>query len=281
MAGVTPTVQRRRLGDHLRLLREGRGLTGAQVAEMLECTQSKVSKIESGRSGIRPKELRELLDIYQVTDQAVREEMLALARSGKERGWWARYSSLISPKYASYIGFESAAQQITAWEPMVIHGLLQTEDYAREVIRAGARETPGSEIERRVEIRMQRQAHIAETNPRLWVVMDESVLRRMVGGPSLMREQLRHLIQLAEDRPRVTMQVVLLEGGANPGTMGAFSVLSFDDDPDVVYVETIVGDLYPEGEELATCSLAIDHLKAAALSHDESIKMINRVLREL
>jgi transcriptional regulator with XRE-family HTH domain len=262
-------------------MREAQGLTGVQVAELLECTQSKISKIEGGRRGIRPKELRELLDIYEVTDQGLRNELIALARSGNERGWWARHSSAISPNYASYIGFESAAQQITAWEPMVINGLLQTEEYAREVLRAGAVETASREIERRVEIRMQRQVHVVGSNPRLWMIMDESVLRRMVGARSVMREQLRHLLQFAQDRPRVTMQVLPFDVGANPGTSGAFSVLSFDGDPDVVYVETIVGDLYPEGEELAACSLAIDHLKAAALSHDESIRMINRMAGEL
>jgi transcriptional regulator with XRE-family HTH domain len=281
LVSATPTVQRRRLGDHLRALREARGLTGTEAAERLECTQSKISKIEGGRRGIRPKELRELLDIYEVTDQAVRDELLALARSGNERGWWARYSSLISPNYASYIGFEGAAQQITAWEPMVIHGLLQVEDYAREVIRTSARELTTSEIARQVEIRMQRQAQIAKTNPRLWMIMDESTLRRMVGGRDLMRQQLQHLVQLAEDRPRVTIQVLPFEVGASPGTRGALAVLSFDGDPDVAYVETIVGDLYPEGEELAACKLAVDHLKASALSHDESIKLIQRVMREL
>jgi len=262
-------------------MREAQGLTGVQVAELLECTQSKISKIEGGRRGIRPKELRELLDIYEVTDQALRNELIALARSGNERGWWARHSSAISPNYASYIGFESAAQQITAWEPMVINGLLQTEEYAREVIRSGPRELTTEAVEKRVRVRIQRQAEINKTNARLWVIVDESALRRIVGSRDLLRDQLRHILQALEDRPRVTIQVLPLDAGAHPGTLGALAVISFDEDPDVVYIETVVGDLYPEGDDLTACKLAVDHLKATALGRDQSITMIQRILNEL
>lgn len=281
MADSSPTVQRRRLGDQVRKIREATGMTGAEVAARLECTQSKVSKIEGGRSGIRPKELRELLDIYEVKDQALRDQLLALAQAGNARGWWARYSSSISPNYASYIGFEAGATQITAWEPMVIPGLLQTEEYAREVIRAGVREIATEEIERRVEIRMRRQAQLQKTNPRLWAITDESALRRLVGGPALLRAQLRHLVDVAGDNPRITVQVVPLAVGAFPGTQGSLNVLSFDDAPATVYVETIVGDVYPEDDDLQACMLAIEHLQATALGHDQSIAMIRRVMREL
>lgn len=281
LSGASSTVQRRRLGDHLRLLRESRGLTGEQAAERMNCSQSKISKIELGRTGIRIGELGDLLDIYQVTDPALRNKLIALAESGNERGWWAGYASKISRNYATYIGFESAARQITGWEPVRVPALLQTEDYARQVIRNGPRHMTAPEIEQRVEILMKRQAQVTRTDPGLWMITDESSLRRIVGGRDLMRDQLRHILQLVEERYRLGVQVLPFDVGAHPGTVGALIVLEFDADPDVVYVETIAGDLKRVGQRVVTCTATVHQLQEAAASHDESISMIHRIMKEL
>jgi len=263
------------------MLRESRGLSGEQAAERMSCSQSKISRIELGRTGIRIKELRELLDIYRVTDHALRNKLITLAKSGKEHGWWARYSSIISRNYATYIGFESAARQITVWEPVRIPALLQTEGYARQVIRSGPRERTTPEVEQRVEILMERQAQVTRTDPGIWMIVDESSLRRIVGSRDLMRDQLRHILQLVANRPRIAVQVLPFDVGAHPGTVGALTVLEFDADPDVVYMETLAGDLSREGQQAVACKTTIQYLQETAVSHDESIFMIQQIMKEL
>jgi transcriptional regulator with XRE-family HTH domain len=264
------------------MLRESCGLTGEQAAEQMNCSQSKISKIELGRTGIRIGELGDLLDIYRVTDHALRMRLIALAESGNARGWWARYASNISRNYATYIGFESAARQITEWGPVRIPALLQTEDYARQVIRSGPREMTAPEIEQRVEILMERQAQVIRTDPGLWMITDESSLRRIVGSRDLMRDQLRHILQLVAERSRLAVQVLPFDvGSAHPGTVGALTVFEFPADPDVVYVETIAGDLSREGQQRVTCRSTVHQLQEAAISHDESISMIQQVMKEL
>lgn len=204
-----------------------------------------------------------------------------MAESGNERGWWGRYSSMISRNYATYIGFESAARQIAVWEPVRIPALLQIEGYARQVIRSGPRDMTAPEVEQRVEILMERQVQVTRTDPGLWMIMDESSLRRIVGSRDLMRDQLRHILQLVEDRPRLAVQVLPFDVGAHPGAVGALTVFEFPADPDVIYVETIAGDLHRAGQRIATYRATVHQLQETAVSHDESISMIHRVMKEL
>lgn len=247
----------------------------------MNCSQSKISKIELGRTGVRIGELRDLLDIYRVTDRALRNKLTALAESGNERGWWARYSSVISRDYATYIGFESVARQITIWEPVRVPALLQTEDYARQVIRSGPHDMTTPEVEQRVEILMERQAQVKRTDPGLWIIMDESSLRRIIGSRDLMRDQLRHILQLVEEWPRLGVQVLPFDVGTHPGTVGALTVFEFPADPDVLFMETIAGDLKRESQRVVTCRATVHQLQEAAASHDESISMIHRIMKEL
>lgn len=232
--------------------------------------------MERGRRRIKRVELNALLDAYGVDDLALRAHLVDLARGGAQRGWWARYTSTISPAYASYLGFESDAAEIFVWEPVVVHGLLQTEAYARAVIRGTGPEISDEELERRVEIRMTRQQQLAKTEPRLWAVLDESVLHRVVGSAQVMRGQLGHLIEMASN-PRITIQVMPFARGAHPGGPGALTVLKYAEDaPDVIYAETIAGDLYPEGEEARQSILAYDHLRAAALDATTSLEELRK-----
>ncbi|MFG1875096.1 helix-turn-helix domain-containing protein [Sphaerisporangium sp. NPDC049003] len=277
--GHGPTVRRRRLASELRKLRERSGLTGDQAAEALGWSPSKISRIETCRVGVTAKDLARALDLYKVTD-GKREALLTLARTSKQRGWWDRYDS-IRTDYANYISLEAEASSVMCYCNMLIHGLLQTEDYARAVIRSALMSLlPPAEIDRRVEVRMTRQEALRRESPlKIWAVLDEAVLNRMTGGEKTMREQGRHLLEQAE-LPNVTIQVLPNALGAHPGTV-EFSILEFPEpyDPDAVYVETMTSSLYVEDDmDVYRYTLAFDQLRAMALGPDESIKMIRRVV---
>jgi hypothetical protein len=243
-----------------------------------------VSRVETGRVGLRGRDLNDLLELYRVNDSALSEELASLAREGKQRGWWSKYAdSLLSP-YATYIGFESEADEVLVHETLVVTGLLQTEEYARAVI--GSAMFPansGDTTERRVQVRMERQELLAKPRSlKLWAILDESVLHRQVGGPSVQRGQLKHLGQMAI-LPNVTIQVLPFDAGVFLGMVGSFSVVRFPsrDDPDIVYIEGITGDLFAESEDARTYLNVYDHLRASALGPTESIMRIERVCDEL
>jgi len=274
--GESPTIRRRQLGAQLREVRRARKLTGEQVAEELEWDKTKVYRIESGKQGIRPKELRELLDVLEVTDPDAREQYFAAAREGKRKGWWSTYGPL--PKvYETYIGIETEAVEMRIWEPLVVHGLLQTESYASAIIRGSVPGITDEEVDRQVRLRLARQERLREVH--LWLILGESTLRLAVGGTETLREQLEHLRSIAR-RPQVTLQVVPFSEGAHGGLRGAFTVLSLPDGQ-VTYAETLAGDIYPEGEEARACSLVFDHLRARALSPDRTVALIDETLRQL
>ncbi|RCG32037.1 XRE family transcriptional regulator [Sphaerisporangium album] len=224
------------------------------------------------------KDLVAALDLYKVTD-GKREALLTLARTAKQRGWWDRYDS-IRADYANYISLEAEADTVKCYCSMLIHGLLQTEKYAQAVIRSALMSLlPPAEISRRVDVRMTRQEALRRQPPlKIWAVLDKAVLRRMTGGAEAMREQCRHLVEVAES-PNVTIQVLPYALGAHPGTV-EFSILEFPEpyDPDAVYVETMTSSLYIEDDtDVYRYTLAFDQLRAMALGPDESIEMICRV----
>jgi transcriptional regulator with XRE-family HTH domain len=269
----SPTVQRRRLGIELRRLRERAGLTIGQVASRLDCSDSKVSRIETGQVSATPRDVREMLELYGV-DPGQQETLVQVAGQARQRGWWEAYGDALAMPLA---GLDTEADQIHQYETMLVPGLLQTTDYARAVLRGLRPELLRRQIERWVDFRMARQALLArDPPPEFSVVVEECVLTRPVGGRSVMAEQLRHLAGTAGSRG-LTLQVLPLAVGEHVGMNGPFTVYRFDDweVPDVVYLEHTRGDLYLERpEQVEPYSLAFDRLRALALSSEESVAFI-------
>jgi transcriptional regulator with XRE-family HTH domain len=281
-----PTVQRRRLGIELRRLREQAGQTIDQVAQVLECSDSKVSRIENGQVSASPRDVRDMLEFYGV-DPEDRDGLVEFARAARKRGWWESYSdTLVVP----LVGLEIAAERILAYEAMVVHGLLQTQDYATALIRALQPELSDRQVRRWVEFRMARQDLLVRDDPpTLLVVLEECVLRRPVGGRAVMRAQLQHLDEMVRSVASLTLQVLPLSVGEHAAMAGAFTVYHFSEpaDPDVVYFENATfehatNDVYLETPEyVERYSSAFARLRAAALSPDESDRLLTDLLGEL
>jgi transcriptional regulator with XRE-family HTH domain len=279
----SPTVRRRRLALELRRLREAARLTCEEVAERLECSASKISRVETGRVSVSPRDVRDMLEIYGIPEEQ-RESLVQLARDSRQKGWWHAYSDTIQPQFATYLGLESAASEIRIYEVSLIPSLLQTEDYARTVIGVGMVNSAYEEIERRVELLMARQPALTRTDPpKLWAVLDEAALRRRVGGGGLMRLQLEYLLELAS-LPNVAVQVIPFGGGAHPAMGRPFVILVFPErvDPDVVYLQDLTSALYVEDvDEVDRYNMFFNHLRATALSFDDSAALITAVLKEM
>jgi transcriptional regulator with XRE-family HTH domain len=284
----TSSAIRRRLAAELRRLREQAGLSGDEVAGRLGWSGSKVSRIETHRTGVKPEDLAVLLDLYGVDDQQ-RDQLTALAGEQESKGWWTAYSDALPEDYAAYISLETDATSIRCWSPELIHGLLQTADYAREVIRAHMLATdpiPPGEVRRRVEARLRRQEIMTRDSPtEVTFILDEGVLLRRIGSPAVMQAQLAWLQQAAR-MPNVTLQVLALAGNHPVGLAGSFAILHFAPVhgavlDDVVYVEQLIRSSYVEEEaETYQYHLAYDRLTAEALDPASSADLIARVARE-
>ena len=280
MATTSPVVRRRRLGLELRALREATGMSGEDVAGRLSWSTSKLSRMEIGRNPPSPADLGKLLDLYGLTDQEHHDQLAVLLREAKRKGWWQIYSDI---PYSTLIGLEAEAVSMLTYE-QVIHGLFQTESYARAII-SGTIPTVGSEtLDQRVEVRMTRQAVLTKEHPmEVRAVLDETCIRRLVGGREIMRKQLSRLLELAE-RPNIIMQVIPFAVGAHPGTMlGPFDILAFEHPADrsVVYVESD-SDPYPDREgDLERYTLAFDRLRSMALSVPQTNDLLTAALEAL
>lgn len=279
-SGRSPNLAHRRLTNALRRLREDSGLTREYVAEQLDCSASTIVRYETARwTRIKTGDLRDLLDIYGVTDRQQRDAYVQLLKQAKEPGWWTQYSDVID----SYVGFEDDASSIHTFEPLFIPGLLQTEDYARALFQSNPTMEP-EQIERRVEVRMDRQKLLQGRDaPELWAIVDETAIRRPVGGSEVMRAQLRHVLE-ASTAQKITFQVVPMSVGAHPGMNGSFVVLDFPDPTDtpVAYQETATDGLFPEGTGVVhRYQQMFDHLMATALSVAESRRLTERAASEL
>ncbi|MEU3354184.1 helix-turn-helix transcriptional regulator [Streptomyces sp. NPDC037389] len=280
-----PTIRRRMLGVELRALREGLGHTADEMAQRLGWHQTKVSRIENGRSGVRLNELEAMLDLYGLTDIEVREGLVNLVKEGKGRMWWTPYADVLAERYASYIALETEASSKRTYEMTLIPGLLQTPGYTRAVISAL---TPGARpevVDALVNVRLARQsATLRRAVPlNLWAVVDEAGLRRSIGGAQVMLKQLQHLLEASEE-PNITVQVLPFASGGHAGLMGSFTILQFAirNDLDVVYTESDVSNIRLERQsDLATYSQVFDKLHAAALSVASSRKFILHVVKDL
>jgi len=281
--GPGPTLRARRLAAELTARREAAGLSREEAARQLEWSTSTVFRIETGRSHPQPRSVRDLLDLYGITGTE-RDGLIQLSRDARQPGWWHSFKDVLANPYEVYIGLETGAASIRNFEPLAIPGLLQTADYARAMFRGGARELDRDEIERRVEVRLSRQQVLArEDRPRLWAVIDEAVLCRSVGSPAVMRAQLQYLAEAAE-QGKTTLQVVPFSAGAHAGTTGPFVILGLPEpaEPDLVYVETLAGDIYlEERADVDRYNLAFERLLAAALHPDDSIDLVERTKRSL
>jgi transcriptional regulator with XRE-family HTH domain len=279
-----PSVRGRQLARELRRLREAAGLTGEAAAVSLGWSSAKVSRIETARTPVAASDLPPLLALYGATG-AEAERLEWMAQTARERGWWRIYADDLPSEYTTYIGLEAEASSVTYYLATVLPGLLQTEDYARAVLQSIILLPPG-EVERRVQVRRTRQRRLDETDGtslNLLAVLDESVLRRRVGGLEVMRDQLGHLVDLA-GHPNIAIQVLPYSAGAHAATSGPFTILTVPHyrDTEIVYVELMGGGLFIEDEqEVYRYTLVIDDLRAAALDTAESIAFINKIITEL
>lgn len=274
-----PTVRGRRLARELRRLREDQKLTLQEVADRLGWSRATVSRLETGQTRPRHGDVADLLDLYGVPSPE-RDALITLARETRQRGWWTAYVDVFT---GSYVALEDGASGIRNWDTQLIHGLLQTESYARAVISAGRMIADEAEIDRRVAARKVRQGLLDRPDaPHLHMIIDEGVLHRPIGGVDVMTEQLRALVAAAE-RPNVTIQVLKYEFGAHAGLDGRFTLLSYPDpaDPDVAYVEGTMGNVYLESaEEIGQHIERFSRLTTAALPPEESVQLITRAARE-
>ncbi len=276
-----PTVLRILLGAQLRRLREARRLSLEEAGNVIRASHSKISRLETGRVGFKDRDIVDLLTFYGITDEKEREALRALAGKASSPGWWHDYSDVLPHWFEAYVGLEEAASQIRAYEVQFVPGLLQTEDYARAVTMLGY--SNPKEITRRVGLRLARQALLTRPDPpSLWVVLDEAVLRRPIGGLTVMRAQLEHIIETSQ-LPNVTVQVVPFTAGGHAAAGGPFSVLRFGeyDLPDVVYLEQLTSSLYLDKLEIVDSYLAVmERLCIEAATPANSVKTLRAALRQ-
>lgn len=277
---IGPTIPRWQLGEQLSRLRDEASVSQTQIAARLGCSISKIQKIEAGEVGVVRAELEAMLAAYHVDDERMQGELLELQKLGKQRGWWSKFGAVPST-FSTFLGLQSAAITIKAFEPMVVHGLLQTERYCRAIARACTVGITEEEVELQVRIRLKQQEQaFGEEAPDLRVLLDEGVLHREIAERAVMADQLQRLTKLPK---HVTLQVVPFRSGGNPGLLGAFTIFEFDESmhTPVVYVEGQAGNLYLKKEsDLRRCIRSYNDMTAAALSKQESAKLIAVVARQ-
>ena len=279
-----PTVLRILLGNQLRTLREANRVTREAAGWEIRASESKISRMELGRVGFKERDVADLLTLYGVTDEKERDALLALAREANTPGWWHRYSDVLPVWFQSYLGLETAAALIRTYEVQFVPGLLQTRDYARSVVVLGHGSAREEEIDRRIDVRMTRQQMLTRADaPHLWAVVDEAALRRQIGGPDVLREQLVALMQTAK-LPNVTIQVIPFHAGGHAAAGGAFSLLRFADEelPDVVYMEQLTSALYlDKREDVDLYAEAMERLCIEADPPSHTVEILQSILRDL
>jgi hypothetical protein len=279
-----PTVLRMILGTQLRRLREAADVTPDQAGYEIRASRSKISRMEHGRVGFKDRDVADLLTLYGITDEQMRVRMLASVRHANAPGWWSKYGDLLPDWFEEYLGLEGAASVIRTFELQFVHGLFQTEAYARAVTLLGHKTAPADEIDRRVSLRLKRQDIVTSPEtPQVWSVMDEAVVRRSVGGRAVMRAQLERLAEVAS-LPQVTIQVVPFGGGGHAAAGGSFTILRFAEPelPDVVYLEQLTSALYLDGrEDVDHYREVMNELSTQALTPDRTARVLAEITREI
>ncbi|MFJ4713235.1 helix-turn-helix domain-containing protein [Streptomyces sp. NPDC088785] len=277
-------VRRILLGSQLRRLRESRGITREAAGYSIRASESKISRLELGRVSFKARDVEDLLTLYGVTDGSEREALLSLVKEANVAGWWHSYSDVLPGWFQTYVGLEGAASAIRGYEAQFVHGLLQTEAYAHAVVAQGMRGASAEDIDRRVSLRLARQKIlVAERAPQVSLVLDEAALRRVHGGPEVMRGQLEHLIE-ATELPHLTLQIMPFSHGWHAGESGTFTILGFpeSDLSDVVFLEQLTSALYlDKREDVAQYETAMTDLRAQCPPPEESARLLRRILSEL
>lgn len=274
-------VRRILLGSQLRRLREARGVTREAAGYSIRASESKISRMELGRVSFKARDVQDLLTLYGVTDEAEREPLLGLARDSNKAGWWHSYSDVLPGWFQTYVGLEGAASHINTYEVQFVHGLLQTEEYARAVITSGHKAgLPDEEIDRRVALRLERQKLLlSEQATQLLCVLDEATLHRPFGGRAVLDAQLRHLAEISE-ASNVTLHVVPFELGGHAAESGAFTLLRFpeSDLSDVVYLEQLTSALYlDKREEVDRYEQVLNRLAEVSLCPDKTREQLQKI----
>lgn len=279
-----PTVLRMVLGVHLRRLREAAGISREDAGESIRASDAKITRLELGRVGCKPRDLNDLLAYYGVSDEQERQAVVAVAQQASASGWWHRYGDVLPSWFEVYVGLEQAASIIRIFQVQFVPGLLQTEEYARAVVALATPSIESDEVQRRVGLRLARQELMTGPEaPNLWVVIDEAALRRAPGESKVMKGQLQHLIDIS-DRRNITIQLVPFERGGHVAGGGPFTILRFPepDLPDIVYLEQLNSALYlDKRQDVDGYRAVMDRLCAQAESPTQSLDTIDRLMREL
>lgn len=281
----SPVVQRRRLRTELRRARLDAGLTQEQVATAMDWSLSKLIRIENGSVGISTNDLRAILLHYKIVDETHVSELLALARAARERSWWSSYSDSVPPRLLQLIEYETAALIARNFQPLLVPGMLQTEEYARVSSRQLDPHMSASRVEALVEVRIKRQDLLRRSDaPLQFFIMDEAVVRRIVGGGDVMRRQLQHVIDVSE-MPNVTVEIVPFTAGLFPGLQSQFLIYEFPDaaDDDVLYLEDGRGALLSRDnqDEILSFREKFEQLRGGSLGPEASVEFLRRLVEEL
>ncbi|MFC9693846.1 helix-turn-helix domain-containing protein [Kribbella sp. NPDC056951] len=274
------------LGTHLRRLREEAGISRTDAGWAIRGSESKISRLELGRVGFKVRDVEDLLTLYKLEDEVERDRLLSLARQANNPGWWQRYDDLTPNWFHSYLGLEMAADLIRTFELQFVPGLLQTPEYARAVVALGRLDEPlpRAEQDRLVTLRMRRQEVLTRQRPaRLWVIIDEAVLRRPIGGKTILRNQLEFLIEQSR-RHNVTLQIIPFGKGGYTATGGAFTLLRFNEAElnDIVYIEHLTSAVYlDKREDLDAYIVTMDALSIAAAQPRDTERLIRAALDEI
>jgi hypothetical protein len=278
------TVRRLQLGARLRALRLANGVTREQAGWTIRASESKISRMELGRVGFKERDVTDLLKLYGIEDPAEHERLLALTREANAPSWWQAYGDVLDTWFQNYLDLEQAAELIRTYEVQFVPGLLQTDAYARAVIRLGHDNAGPGEIDRRAKLRMTRKEMLRRPDaPRLWAVLDEAVLRRPIGGYAVLREQIMSLLEDC-DSPAIRLQVMPFKSGGHAAAGGAFSILRFPHEelPDVVYIEHLTSGLYlDKRDEVDHYSAAIGRLFIEAEPPGQTPDLLLNILREM
>ncbi|MFG2089937.1 MULTISPECIES: helix-turn-helix domain-containing protein [unclassified Spirillospora] len=278
------TYRRRKIGDALKKFREDLGLTQGAAGRLLDRSQASLSAYENGHRAIRPRDLKYILDMYDITDELVRKRLLSLAKQGRQNGWWHDFNERLEPGVVDFAALEADASRARIYEPLLVHGLLQSEEYARAVIAGSGSELRSPrDIETEVSFRLRRQRLHEQDPPNISAIIGETALRQMMGGSAVMRQQLTKLLTMA-DLAHIALQILPFSAGAHPGGEGAFTILGIGPDElfEVVAIDSLTRSWYvDEPSDVDHYNEAFDQLRKIALSETDSRMLIERILSDL
>ncbi|MFI5584843.1 helix-turn-helix domain-containing protein [Amycolatopsis sp. NPDC051758] len=280
---IGPTARRMILGSQLRRLREEAGITRQQAGYNIRGSESKISRLELGRVGFKERDVTDLLTMYGVVDEGERQSFLDMVKQSNEPGWWRRFGDTMPNWFTDLVGLEEAAARIQIWEPLYVSGLLQIEPYARAIFSHGRSEMANESVDQLVALRMRRQKMFTRPDaPRIWMVLDESVLHRPIGGTRVLKAQLEYLLEMSA-LPNVSVQILPYER-SGLSAEHAFSLLRFGEPelPNIAYIEYLTGAHYVEKrEEIEKYSRRLDMLAVDAATPERSREWISKRRQEI